>query len=241
MQSKTSQILLIAVVAIFLLGGAFSGGVVVGWMAPLQSKNPGGGPPVQLFTPAVTTAPGATPQTSAKAPVDTQTLFKPFWDAWAMVHNEYVDQPVDDVALMRGAMKGMIEALGDAHSSYWDPTTYQEATADLTGKSYDGIGAWVDITGEYLKIVSPMPGSPALKAGIKTGDLIIAVDKEDMTGKPGDIVLKRVLGPAGTDVVLTILRKGVEKPFDITVTRAKITVPQVEGKMLDKNIAYIKL
>ena len=151
----------------------------------------------------------------------------------ALVHQEYVDQPVDDQALMRGAMKGMIEALGDPHSSYWDPTIYAEATADLTGKTYEGIGAWVDTTGEFLKIISPMPDSPALKAGLKSGDLIIAVDKEDMTGNPGDVVLKRVLGQAGTNVILTIQREGEQQPFDVTITRAEITVPQAEGKMLE--------
>ncbi len=230
MQPKTTQILLITAIAICFLGAAFSGGVLVGWMVPFQGSSP-----VGLF-------PTAQPSTTTSAkPVDTQTLFKPFWDAWSMVHNEYVDQPVDDVALMRGAIKGMIEALGDTHSSYWDPTIYKNVTADLTGKTYEGIGAWVDTTGEFLKIVSPMPGSPALKAGIKTGDLIIAVDKEDMTGKPGDIVLQRVVGPAGSSVVLTILRKGVDKPFDLTITREKITMPQVDGKILDNNIAYIKL
>jgi len=237
MQSKTTQIILGVVVAIFLLGGAFSGGVLVGWMVPVQSKTSAGNPPfLSTALPSTITVAG----TSA-APVDTQTLFKPFWEAWSMIHTEYVDQPVDDQALMRGAIKGMIDSLGDTHSSYWDPKTYQSATAQLTGETYEGIGAWVDVTGEFLKIVSPMPNSPAFKAGIKTGDLIIAVDKEDMTGTPGDIVLKRVLGPAGTNVVLTIARQGVEKPFDVTITRAKITTPQVDGKLLDNNIAYIRL
>jgi carboxyl-terminal processing protease len=235
MQSKTTQIILISVVAIFLLGGAFSGGVLVGWMVPIQKQAASGTTEI-IGVLSATPVPGTTTK-----PADAQTLFKPFWDAWNMVHSEYVDQPVDDVALMRGAIKGMIDSLGDAHSSYWDPKMYKDATADLTGKTYGGIGAWVDITGEFLKIVSPMPNSPALKAGIKTGDLIIAVDAEDMTGKPGDIVLQRILGPAGSSVVLTVVRKGVEQPFDLTITRATITVPQAEGKLLDNNLAYIRL
>lgn len=239
MQSKTTQIILGVVLAIFLMGGAFSGGVVVGWMVPIQGRVSTPAPIVSApkVDPAVT--PGA--PTEVAKPVDTQTLFKPFWQAWDLVHQQYVDQPVDDLTLMRGAIKGMVEALGDQHSSYMDPKIYTEATADLTGKTYEGIGAWVDITGEYLKITSPMPNSPAQKAGIKTGDLIIAVDKEDMTGIPGDVVLKRVLGPAGTNVVLTVVRKGSNQPFDITVTRAKITVPQVDGRMLDNKIAYVRL
>lgn len=245
MESKTNRIILIAVISLFIIGGAFSGGVIVGWLIPAQVR------PGAIFAPAATQAssvavpgdsqPASTPAAQATTPVDTNTLFKPFWDAWSLVHQQYVDQPVDDQALMRGAMKGMIDALGDQHSSYWDPTVYSEVTADLTGKTYGGIGAWVDATGEFLKIISPMPNSPALKAGLKSGDLIIAVDKEDMTGNPGDVVLKRVLGQAGTEVILTIQRSGLQDPFDVTITRAEITVPQVEGKMLDNNIAYIRL
>jgi carboxyl-terminal processing protease len=239
MQSKTTQIILGVVLAIFLMGGAFSGGVVVGWMVPIQGRVSNPAPVVSAPKVDSAVTPGV--PTQAAKPVDAQTLFKPFWEAWDLVHQQYVDQPVDDVALMRGAIKGMIDSLGDQHSSYMDPKIYTEATADLTGKTYEGIGAWVDITGEYLKITSPMPNSPAQKAGIKTGDLIIAVDKEDMTGIPGDVVLKRVLGPAGTNVVLTVVRKGSNQPFDITVTRAKITVPQVDGRMLDNQIAYVRL
>ncbi len=168
-------------------------------------------------------------------------MFKPFWDAWTLVHQEYVDQPVNDQTLMRGAITGMINALGDAHSSYWDPTVYAEATGQLNGKTYGGIGAWVDTTGDFLKIIAPMPDSPASNAGLKSGDLIIAVDKVDMTGNPGDVVLSKVVGTAGTDVVLTIQREGEDQPFDVTITRAEITVPQAEGKILDNNVAYIRL
>ncbi len=240
MYSKTTQTIIIAIVALFLLGGSFSGGVLVGWLVPIQAQ-PAAGQPVIGLTPqpSVTVQPGD--PTPTARPQDTTTLFKPFWDTWTLLHDEYVDQPLDDTSLMRGAIKGMIDSLGDQHSSYMDPTTYQKVTAEMTGETYEGIGAWVDVTGEYLKIISPMPGSPAQKAGVKAGDLIIAVDKQDMTGIPGDLVLKKVLGPAGTDVTLTIMRSGSSKPLDITVTRGKITVPQVDGRMLDKNIAYIRL
>ena len=134
----------------------------------------------------------------------------------------------------------MLESLGDQHTSYMDPVQYSDANADLSGE-YEGIGAWVDITGEYLTIVSPMTGSPAEKAGIKSGDKIIAIDGEDMTGLDGELVRRKVLGPAGTTVRLTIIREGLEEPLDIEVTRARITVPSVESKMLDGNLAYVKL
>jgi carboxyl-terminal processing protease len=240
MQTKTTRIILIAVVAVFLLGGAFSGGVVIGWLIPVRSLT---GAALPQLAPSGDNSPSLPfPSTNKTAtPTDTTTLFKPFWDAWSLVHQEYVDQPLNDQTLMRGAIKGMVDSLGDTHSSYWDPDIYAQTSADLNGKTYDGIGAWVDTTGEFLRIIAPMSGSPAQKAGLKSGDLVIAVDKEDMTGKPGDYVLKHVLGVAGSSVTLTIARSSEKQPFSVIIQREHITVPQVEGKLLDNHIAYIRL
>jgi carboxyl-terminal processing protease len=171
-------------------------------------------------------------------PEEYQNLFAPFWEAWDIVHDQFVDQPVDDLALMRGAIKGMLEALGDRHTSYMSPEEFERANESLEGE-YGGIGAWVDITGDYVEIIRPMQGTPADEAGLQAGDKVIAIDGEDMTGIIGDVVLKSILGPAGTDVTLTILRG--EETFDVTITRAMITVPTVEYEMLEDNIAYIGL
>jgi len=171
-------------------------------------------------------------------PEEYQNLFAPFWEAWDIVHDQFVDQPVDDLALMRGAIKGMLEALGDRHTSYMTPEEFTRANESLEGE-YGGIGAWVDITGDYVEIIRPMQGTPADEAGLQAGDKIIAIDGEDMTGIIGDVVLKSILGPAGTDVTLTVLRG--EETFDVTITRAMITVPTVEYEILEDNIAYIGL
>jgi carboxyl-terminal processing protease len=167
-------------------------------------------------------------------------LFAPFWQAWQLVHDQYVDQPVDDTALMRGAIKGMLEALGDEHTAYMDPQQYDEWTTAL-GKEYEGIGAWVNVDGKYLTITESMPDSPAEKAGLKPGDQVIAIDGVDMTGILPEVARQKVLGPKGTTVLLTILREGVEQPFDVEVARAAITVPSMTSKMLDGNVAYIRL
>ncbi len=174
------------------------------------------------------------------APIDRETLLKPYWEAWGIIHDQYIDQPVDDVKLMRGAIRGMVEALGDEHTSYMDPDQYKTMNIEMEGE-YEGIGAWVDLSSDYLTIIGPMSGSPAEKAGLQSGDQIIAIDGKDMTGIDGNIVIKSVLGPAGSKVVLTIRRKGEDKPFDVTVVRAKVVVPSVTGKMLEGNIAYIQL
>ena len=138
-------------------------------------------------------------------------LFSPFWEAWDLVHEEFVDQPVDDTLLMQGAIEGMLGALGDKHTSYMDPDEWTQANDSLVGE-YEGIGAWVDTSGDFVEIISPMKGSPAYEAGLKPNDLVIAINGEDMTGIPGDIVLKSILGPAGTDVTLTIQR-AMKKPL----------------------------
>ncbi len=218
--------------ALLLMAGAFSGGLIVGWLMPgngVASVLPSGQPAiVEATVPADVT------------PTDLQDLFKPFWEAWQIVQEQYVDQPVDDVALMRGAIRGMLEALGDQHTSYMDPDEYNQANMPMDGE-YEGIGAWVDVTGDYVKIISPMPDSPAEKAGLKADDVVIAVDGEDMTGIDGNLVLRRILGPANTDVTLTIQREGEAEPFDVTIRRATIVMTSVRGEILEDNIAYVEL
>jgi len=170
----------------------------------------------------------------------TDELFAPFWEAWDIVHEQYLEQPVDDEKLMQGAIRGMMDALGDQHSSYMDPDQYRDATINLTGE-YEGIGAWVSTDGEYLTIVEPMEGSPAKKVGLLPGDQIIAIDGEDMTGILPEIARLKVLGPADTTLTLTVLREGESEPFDVELVRDSIIVPSVESKFLDGNIAYVRL
>jgi carboxyl-terminal processing protease len=241
--SKSVRFLLAGCAAVLFLIGTFSGGVVAGWF--LHDGAGALGSRVQALplitaTDPTITADETAPAPETTAPRDTDALFAPFWEAWKIVHNEYVDQPVDDEALMRGAIRGMMDGLGDQHSSYMDPEEFRQANMPMDGE-YEGIGAYVDTSGEYLTITSPMPNSPAEKAGLKPGDAIVAVDGEDMTGVDGSLVLRRVLGPAGSEVVLTIAREGETKPFDVTITRAKIELKSVEWEMRADGIAYVKV
>jgi carboxyl-terminal processing protease len=230
--SRTVRIGLAVVIGLVLLAGAFSGGILIGWLIPdnvLARSSSDSGIVVSDDSTVI-----------PSDPISREQLFAPFWEAWDIVHAEFVEQPVDDVALMRGAISGMLEALGDKHTSYMDPEQFKTSQRSLDGE-YQGIGAWVDITGEYLVIISPMPASPAEKAGVKANDTIIAVDGNDMTGVDGQLVLQRILGPANTDVTLTIRREGLQEPIDITITRAKIVVPSVTSEMKENDIAYIQL
>jgi carboxyl-terminal processing protease len=148
---------------------------------------------------------------------------------------------VDDTQLMQGAIKGMISSLTTGLNYYETPDEFQATQDALNGKDYTGIGAWVDTSRDYLTIVSPMKGSPAEEVGLQPGDQVVAIDGQDMTGITPEIARTKVLGPEGTNITLTILRQGEQETFDVTITRAKITPPLVEYKMLDTNIAYVQL
>ena len=172
---------------------------------------------------------------------DLEGLFVPFWEAWDIVNEYYVDQPVDQELLMRGAIQGMLDSIGDQYTNYMDPESVEMFSLRYDGdEQYEGIGAWVDISKDYLTIISPFPGSPAEKAGLRPGDQILAIDGEDMTGIDGELVRQKVLGPADTTITLTISRLGME-PFDVDVTRASVVVPSLESYMMEDDIAYVRL
>jgi len=226
--NKNLKYIFLALIVVVIALGAFAGGFVAGHFAPLKIP--------WLNAPST-----ASPNQQAATPPEYQNLFAPFWEAWNLIHKNYVDQPVDDVALMRGAINGMMNALGDQHSSYMNPDELKQANASLTDREYGGIGAFVDTTTEYLTVISAMPGSPAERAGLLPGDQVIAINNEDMTGVSAEIARTKVIGPANTAVHLTILRAGEKKPLEFDVMREKITMKSSTGKMLDNNIAYIQI
>ncbi|MCC7358153.1 MAG: S41 family peptidase [Anaerolineales bacterium] len=207
----------------------FVGGFIVGH----YTANPASG----LDGPASDGASGGTP-------AELRALFAPFWEAWNFAHDEYVDQPLDDVKLMQGAIAGMLNALGDQHTSYIPPDEYMLISADQSGQ-FEGIGAYVEgVEGVGLRIVSPFPGSPAEAAGLLPGDMIVAVDGTDVTGLTELEAVRLVRGPAGSTVRLDIQRAGdagASEALSFDVVRARITVASVEGKLLEGNIAYVKI
>jgi carboxyl-terminal processing protease len=239
--NNTTKTILVIFVAMTLLVASFGTGALFGVAVKSQALGK------LIKTPESTVAPtlpaqqsqaATTPIPAELTPTEQKDLFKPFWESWKLLHENYVDQPLDDLKLMRGAISGMLSATGDKHTSYMDPDQFKQANTSMEGE-YEGIGAWVDTTGEYIQIVSPMKGSPAEAVGLKAKDIIVAIDGKDMTSTPGDLALKLILGKAGTEVKLTVLRDN--QKLDFAITRAKITVPVVESKMLDNGIAYIAL
>ena len=232
--NKNVKTILGLFVAVILLAGAFAGGFLAGNIlpsTPLRGLN-------DLLPPSTVIAPDT--DTQAATPAELQTLFAPFWEAWNIVHEQYVDQPVDDVALMQGAIRGMMDALGDKQTFYMEPIEYETQSSSLQGE-YEGIGAYVDLDGDYLTIVSPISGSPADLAGIHPGDKVIATDGEDMTGVAPEEARLKVLGPEGSQVTLTVEREGEPEPLEFVITRARINIKSAEGEMLENEIAYIDI
>jgi carboxyl-terminal processing protease len=221
--------------SLILLAGMFATGLLLGWAFPIGSGTGISG----LLNPENANPIGSQ---DTGTPESISTLFQPFWQTWEVVHESFVDQPVDDTLLMQGAIRGMLAALDDPHTSYMDPKMFALEEQSLAGE-YEGIGAYIDTSGEYVAIIAPIKGSPAEAAGLKAGDLIVGIDGEDMTGVAGEVVHSKIIGPAGTEVTLTIKREGLDEPFDVTITRAKIVVPSVESNMLEgeDGLAYVRI
>ena len=166
--------------------------------------------------------------------------FDLFWDVWSRVQEKYLKQPLPDTQLFYGAVSGIVASLQDPYSVFFDPTLTERFLSDLAG-AFDGIGAEIGIKKEQLVIVAPLPGTPAEKAGLFSGDAIFKIDDAATTGMPLDIAVSKIRGTAGTSVSLTIMRNGWDEPKSFSIVREKITVQSVSVKELEGNVSYIKL
>jgi carboxyl-terminal processing protease len=183
----------------------------------------------------------ATPTPFADTSDDEQQAFKVFWEAWNLLKEEYYGELPDAQKMPRAAIRGVLSTLDDRNTGLIEPEISKIINQDSSG-SFEGIGATVRVNEDNkLEIVRPFSGQPADKAGVKAGDIVIAVDGRSIEGFSVYEAVAVIRGPAESKVKLTIVRGSDPKPFDITVTRAKITIPIVQSKMLEGNIAYVSL
>ncbi len=178
------------------------------------------------------------PLVPTQVPAITQTGLDTIEQAWQIIQTEYVDKSkIDNKKLAQGAIKGMVEALGDPYTAYLDSETYQLNLTSLEG-SFEGIGATVTSDDKKIKVVAPIRGSPAERAGIKSGDIILEIDGRSTKDMSLTEAVIRIRGPGGTTVRLSVQHENETNPTEITVVRAKIEVLSVTSEMKG-DICYI--
>ncbi len=175
--------------------------------------------------------------TQAIAGTDTYRQLNLFGDVFERVKNDYVRE-TKDAELVESAINGMLNGL-DPHSSYLNPKNFSDMQVSTRGE-YGGLGLEVTMEEGLVKVISPMDGTPAAKAGIKTGDLIAAIDGVSIQGLTLSEAVDKMRGPVNSQIKITILRKSEKKPFDVTITRAVIRVESVRFKQ-ENDIAVIRI
>ncbi|WP_417806304.1 S41 family peptidase [Thioclava sp.] len=189
---------------------------------------------------------GAVLSTQVAAPLMAQEAKKPdsvyqqldlFGDIFEKIREDYVE-PVDSKKLIEAAINGMLSSL-DPHSSYLPPNDFSDMRVQTRG-SFGGLGIEVTQEDGFVKVVSPMDGTPADEAGIKSGDFITAVDGESLMGLPLDEAVDKMRGPVGSEIKITIVREGEKEPFDVTLTRDTIKLTAVKGRR-DGNTVILRV
>ncbi len=161
-----------------------------------------------------------------------------FTDVFARIKNDYVE-PVEDKKLITEAINGMLTGL-DPHSAYLDAEGFKDLQVGTQGE-FGGLGIEVGMEDGFVKVVSPIEDTPAFKAGVKPGDLIIKLDDTPVKGMSLNDAVKRMRGKPGSKIKLTIARKGVDKPVIVTLTRAVIKIRSVKFQALDSGYGYVRV
>ena len=161
-----------------------------------------------------------------------------FTEIFGRIKRDYVE-PVTDKKLLEDAIRGMLSGL-DPHSAYLVAEEYQELKEGTTGQ-FGGLGIEVTMENGFIKVVSPIDDTPAQKAGIKTGDLVIKLDEKPVKGMSLTDAVKLMRGEPGSKIVLTIVREGLEAPLKLTLARDIIKVKSVKSRILEKGYGYVRI
>ena len=211
------------ILLLVLVGGAFAGGLKLGGKGYIFS-----GHTFSIIN-----------QNNSPKTVDYSLL----WQVLDNLNQNDIDKPLDQQKLLFGAAQGLVAAVGDPYTVFFNPQQYKDFQTELGG-SFEGIGAEVRLNNGALIIAAPLDGSPAKKAGLLPGDQIIKIDGADITGLTLDDAVNKIRGPKGTIVKLTILRGVSTTPMDFSVTRDTITVQSVKHSVMNDNgkkIEYINI
>jgi carboxyl-terminal processing protease len=176
--------------------------------------------------------------TSAKAAAaDTYRQLNLFGDVFERVRADYVEKP-DDTKLIESAINGMLAGL-DPHSSYMEPKAFRDMQVQTRGE-FGGLGIEVTMEDGLIKVVAPIDDTPAAKAGVMANDIIIKLDDEQVQGLTLNQAVDKMRGPVNTKIKLTIMRKGQDKPIEVSITRDTIRVRAVRSRQED-DVGYIRI
>jgi carboxyl-terminal processing protease len=161
-----------------------------------------------------------------------------FSDIFARIKSDYVED-VDDKTLLENAIRGMLTGL-DPHSTYLNTDEYKELKIGTTGK-FGGLGIQVGMEDGFVKVISPIDDTPAYRAGLESGDLIIRLNDKSVKGMTLNDAVKIMRGEPGTDIKLVVIREGADKPLSFTVTRDIISVKSVKSRILEPDYGYVRI
>ena len=176
---------------------------------------------------------------SAKAAAaDTYRQLNLFGDVFERVRADYVEKP-DDSKLIESAINGMLSGL-DPHSSYMEPKSFRDMQVQTRGE-FGGLGIEVTMEDGLIKVVSPIDDTPAAKAGVMANDIITKLDDEQVQGLTLNQAVEKMRGPVNTKIKLTIMRKGQDKPIEVSITRDVIRVRAVRSRVEGDDVGYIRI
>lgn len=161
-----------------------------------------------------------------------------FTKAYEHIRSAYIDE-IDDKTLLEYAIRGMLEEL-DPHSAYLDASSFDDLQVNTTGE-FGGLGIEVGMENGFVKVISPIDDTPAKKAGIEAGDLIIKIDDTAIKGLSLNQAVEKMRGPKGSKIIVTIVREGIDQPFDLEITRDIIKVKSVRAKAIEGGFAYVRV
>ena len=161
-----------------------------------------------------------------------------FTEIFAKIKNDYVE-PIEDKTLLENAIHGMLAGL-DPHSAYLVPEDYKQLQQGTSGE-FGGLGIEVGMEDGFVKVIAPIDDTPASRAGMEAGDLIIRLDDTPVKGMTLAEAVKLMRGKPGTDIILTVVREGVDRPFNVTITRDVIKVRSVKSRTLEDGYGYVRV
>ena len=226
--SKGKAVLIIFLILVILLIG-FSGGYITGvWDQARLS-------PRQAIMRII--------NASDEKVEDESIDFKLYWKIWDEINENYYKQPVDDKKMFYGSLMGLTASLQDPYSVFLDPELTEEFSDEMNG-SFEGIGAEVGIRDDAITIIAPLPESPAEKAGLRAGDIVLKIDDTDTINMSLDQAIKLIRGEKGTPVILTVIGMEEEEIREIEIIRDVIQIDSVKWEIINTSegkIGYIEI